>query len=149
MTRITYLLLVVALLLMQAACAGDASPTATPAATSHIELDIFSGRPNPTWKLSAAESATLIGMINSLTQSQPVELPTPLGYRGFLVNLDEPESGSAIIIRAYQGIVEYQGREIKYYADPDKQVELWLLATARGHIDGQLYDSLLVEIEGP
>jgi len=135
------------LLLMQAACTPGAGPTVTPAATSHIELDVFSGRPNPTWELSAADTATLIGMINSLAQSPPVDLPTPLGYRGFLVTLDEPQSGSAATIRAYQGIVEYQGRETRTYADTDKQVELWLLATARPHIDGQLYDSLLVEIE--
>jgi hypothetical protein len=87
-------------------------------------------------------------MINGLPQSPPVDLPTPLGYRGFLVTLDEPESGSVATIRAFQGIVEYRGRETKYHADPDKQVERWLLATARPYIDGQLYESVLREAGG-
>jgi hypothetical protein len=147
MRRSACLVLVLALILIQAACTADTGQTATPAAASHIELDIFSGRPNPTWELSVADTATLIGMIDSLQPSPPVDLPTPLGYRGFLVNVDEPESGSVARIRAYQGIVEYRSRETKYYADLDKQVERWLLATARTYIDSQLYDSLLIEIE--
>ena len=147
MRRTACLLLGMALILTQAACAANAGQTATPAATSHVELDVFSGLPNPAWKLSAADTTTLIGMINRLQPSPPVDLPTPLGYRGFLVTLDKPESGSATTIRAYQGIIEYRGRETMYYADPDKQAEQWLLATARPYIDGQLYDSLLAEIE--
>jgi len=136
-----------ALILTQSACTANTNQTATPAATSHVELDIFSGRPNPTWELSTADTATLTEMIGSLPSSPPADLPTPLGYRGFLMTLDEPESGSVTRIRACQGIVEYQGREIKYYTDPGKQVERWLMGTARPYIDSQLYDSLLVEIE--
>ncbi len=147
MTRTVCLLLGVAMILAQAACTAGSGQTATPAAASHVELDVFSGLPNPTWELSAADTATLTGMIGSLSPSPPVDLPTPLGYRGFLVSVGEPGSESAATVRAYQGIVEYRGRETKYYTDPDKQVERWLLATARPYIDRQLYDSLLVEIE--
>ena len=147
MTRTACLLLGMTLLLAQAACTAGTNPTATPAATSHVELDIFSGLPNPTWELPAADTAALTRMIGGLTQSSAVDLPSPLGYRGFVVSVDEPESGSAATIVAYQGIVEYRGHETKCYADPDKLVERWLLATARPYIDSQLYDSLLVEIE--
>ena len=146
MRKNTCLLLGVALIVSQVACTADTSQTKTPAATSHIELDIFSGRPNPAWDLSAADTATLTGMIGSLPPSSPVYLPTPLGYRGFLVSVSEPELRPVATMRAYQGVVEYQGYETRYYADPDKQVERWLLATARPHIDRQLYDSLLAEI---
>jgi len=148
MTRSACLLLGMALLLMQAACTADTIKTVTPTATSHVELDIFSGLPNPTWELSTIDTATLTDMIDSLQPSPPVDLPTPLGYRGFLVTLDEPESGSVATIRAFQGIVEYRGRVTKYHADPDKQVERWLLATARPYIDGQLYESVLREAGG-
>ena len=147
MRRTAGLLLGMALILTQAACAANAGQTATPAAISHVELDVFSGLPNPVWELSAADTTTLREMIGNLPSSPPVDLPTPLGYRGFLVTLDEPGSGSATTIRAYQGIVEYQERETSYYADPGKQVELWLLAIAQSRIDSQLYDSLLAEIE--
>ena len=146
MRKNTCLLLGVALILSQVACTANTGQTTTPAATSHIELDIFSGRPNPTWDLSAADTATLTGIIGSLPPSSPVDLPTPLGYRGFLVSVSEPELRPVVTMRAYQGVVEYQGYETRYYADPDKQVERWLLATARPQIDTQLYDSLLAEI---
>jgi len=137
-----------ALLLMQATCTADTGQTTTPTGTSRVELDAFSGRPNPAWELSAADTATLTGMIGSLQPSPAVDLPTPLGYRGFLVTLGEPGSGSVERMRAYQGIVEYRGREARYYVDPEKQVERWLLTTGQTYIDRQLYNSLLVEIEG-
>jgi len=146
MTKIIYLLLSLALLLSPAACTPNTVSTATPAPTSHVELDVFSGLPNPTWDLSAADTATLLGIISALHASPPVDLPTPLGYRGFVIAVDAPGSGSRATIRAYHGIVEYHGLETNYYSDPDKQVERWLLSTAQPHIDSELYNSLLQEI---
>lgn len=148
MTRSACLFVGMALLLMLAACAADTGQSVTPAPSAYVELDLFSGRPNPTWELSPADAATLISMIGGLQASPPVDLPTPLGYRGFLVTLDEAKSGSVARIRAFQGIVEYLGRDTAYYVDPEKQVERWLLATARPTIDEQLYESLLGEIAG-
>jgi len=124
-----------------AAMAGTVSP-------AHVELDVFSGLPNPTWELSAADTATLMDMIEALPSTSPVDLPNPLGYRGFLVSLTAPESGSTGTIRAFQGVVEYLAGEMRYYADPGRQTERWLLTTARTHIEEELYSSVLAEIGG-
>ena len=54
-----------------------------------IELDVFSGRPNPAWALEKEEAKHL----NDLLQNLPVEQsPVPadgLGYRGFIVTIDD------------------------------------------------------------
>jgi len=143
------------LVLTQVACKPGGSPgmgsvTAMDSVVSpaQVELDIFSGRPNPTWKLSAVDTVTLMDMIEVLPSTSPVDLPNPLGYRGFLVSLNAPESGSTGTIRAFQGVVEYRTAETKYYADPGRQIEHWLLATAKTHIEEELYNSVLAEIGG-
>jgi len=49
-----------------------------------VELDVFSGRPNPTWPLTAEESQDLLARIGQLSPGGgPV--PAGLGYRGFIV----------------------------------------------------------------
>ena len=50
-----------------------------------IELDAFSGRPNPRWELDYADSNTLRALIAGLPASSeaPAE-PAGLGYRGFI-----------------------------------------------------------------
>jgi hypothetical protein len=77
-----------------------------------------------------------------------VDLPNPLGYRGFVVSLNAPESGSTGTIRAFQGAVEYRAQDTAYYADPGRQVERWLLATGKPYLEEPLYSSLLAEIGG-
>ena len=52
-----------------------------------VELDIFSGRPNPRWNLTATEEAELVERL--LDRSVPIGPMSisdgKLGYRGFLV----------------------------------------------------------------
>ena len=146
MPKLTHLLLCLPLLLALTACTPAANPTPTPAAASHVELDVFSGLPNPAWDLPPAGTAVLLAMIGALPPSPSVSLPTPLGYRGFLVTIPGSSSASVVTLRAYRGIVAYQGPKTAYYADPAKQVERWLLSTSRPYIDVQLYDSLLAQI---
>lgn len=61
-----------------------------------VELDIFSGRPNPRWTLSEAEEKELVNYIlanpasilpDTLGQAQ-------LGYRGFIVRIHDTQSAA-------------------------------------------------------
>jgi hypothetical protein len=55
-----------------------------------VELDLFSGRPNPTWELDDRRAQELQNLIEGLP---PTDLPPPeppgLGYRGFRVVLGD------------------------------------------------------------
>lgn len=65
-----------------------------------IELDVFSGRPNPRWELDEDSAAALRRLLSRLavTTDTPPE-PPGLGYRGFVFDGDAgPE-------RAYGGFV--------------------------------------------
>ena len=51
----------------------------------YVELDVFSGRPNPGWSLAAEEAEDLFERIKRLTPDGGGESPARLGYRGFIV----------------------------------------------------------------
>jgi len=84
-----------------------------------VELDIYSGRPNPRWKLDASASQELKSLLSRLgvSNSKPVE-PPGLGYRGFLL----ADNGNTY--RVYRGSLITPDAVL---ADPSYTVERFLL----------------------
>src|SRR3954466_1328258 len=58
----------------------------------HVTLDVFSGRPNPTWRLTSAEARQLIDRVAAQPVRPVTAHPTLLGFRGFLVNAEQDEA---------------------------------------------------------
>lgn len=72
-----------------------------------VEIDVFSGLPNPTWKLAAADAEDISSSLKSLSRADTrVSIPA-LGFRGFLLHRDGES------IRVYRGhvIVDASGSE--------------------------------------
>jgi hypothetical protein len=118
--------------------AGSLEPTVDPQSAT-VFIDLYSGRADaPTWKLSATETRTLTEMLDALSPSDTaVEPPGRLGYRSFFVNLPDRS------ITVYGGIVrQKQEDRFRYFIDADQQVERWLYATSKPHIDPDLYQQL-------
>lgn len=85
-----------------------------------VELDIFSGRPNPRWQLDVRGSNELLQLEAHLTTTTALPTyPPGLGYRGFSY-ADETVSGLA-----YHGFVKTPRGVL---ADPSFSIELFLLA---------------------
>ena len=80
-----------------------------------VELDIFSGRPNPSWELDEPSIRRLREVQRGLPEA-PTSSPKPLGlgYRGFVYRLD----GTSW--RALHGTVIGTGTTLH---DPDRLVE--------------------------
>jgi hypothetical protein len=113
-----------------------------------VELDIFSGRPNPTWYLSQSETKTLKKMLGSLSITPSVKMPDNLGYRGFMIKQGEPPSTRQPVYKIYHDVVQQSAAGVEsYYNDPERQIERWLLLTAREHIEAGLYQMIQSEIE--
>ncbi|MEX2981813.1 hypothetical protein [Streptomyces sp. C36] len=86
-----------------------------------VELDLFSGRPAPRWRLdpgAAEEFRTLTAALPpARTAPQPQE--PGLGYRGFVVTDGDK------VTRVFAGRVT-EGTTSR--ADPDRSLEHWLLS---------------------
>lgn len=116
---------------------------------SVVELDVFSGRENPTWTLVDEQTLALGQILAGLQQAdQSTARFEGLGYRGFLVQLVAPESRAVSNLYAGSGMVEIEsGGEKTVYLDPDHQVEKWLLESGKTYLEAGLYVSMLEEIQ--
>lgn len=83
-----------------------------------VELDVFSGRPNPRWELDDRASQELRLLQGRLTRARetPPE-PPGLGYRGF-------RYGDGDRVHAYRGYVRSASGDL---ADPTFSIERFLL----------------------
>ena len=94
-----------------------------------VELDVFSGRPNPHWELPQSEASEIAEKLASLPQVD-VQVHIPgLGYRGFLLHTDNQA------IRVYRGYVirERDGRATTYRDTADLETQLTATAHAHGY----------------
>jgi len=91
-----------------------------------VEIDLFSGRPNPAWTLDGGEAHGLRAILADLSQTsrRPPE-PPGLGYRGFQV------TDGAHTYRVYREWVQADSQTL---ADPDRTAERWLV----DHVPGRL-----------
>ena len=77
-----------------------------------VELDVFSGRPNPRWVLPADERDSLLTLVASLREAGGPMPATGLGYRGFILRDRDRE------ILVYRRLVRVRrGRNEDVYRD--------------------------------
>ena len=126
-----------------AAGASTGSSTAEPGRWE-VELDIFSGMPNPTWILTNAEADSFITSLGELPRTPGRGLSGNLGYRGFIVQRTQGDDPFVVHIQA--GIVQIaSGPENVYVRDQDRRLERWLLDTGRPYVQNDVF--ALVERE--
>ena len=107
-------------------------------ARCEVELDIFSGMPNPTWILPNAETESFVKQLAALPRTSARELSGNLGYRGFIVQCTQ--QASTQLIRIQNGIVHISKGATNVYAyDEDRKLERWLLNTGKPHLKNDLF----------
>lgn len=102
-----------------------------------VELDIFSGRPNPHWNLTTAQQTELQTALAALpVTGSAVPENDGLGYRGFRVS-DPANTGRCIV--AYAGYVTVsQGGWNEARKDEARTIERWLLDSGAPYLDSTL-----------
>jgi hypothetical protein len=77
--------------------------------TVTIELDIYSGRPNPSWEMDAKQTDDLLKKLAKLSilPKGGLDMQDGLGYRGFNIKIvDENAKNEApIIVKVFHGII--------------------------------------------
>lgn len=104
-----------------------------------VELDIYSGRVNPTWKLSSNEDAEFHKLFSQLPRTPAGTVEDGLGYRGMIVSNLGGTVADFESVRFFKGIVigKRQGRE-NVFLDRDRALERWLFLTSQGRLDEEL-----------
>ena len=107
-------------------------------ARCEVELDIFSGMPNPRWILTKVETDSFVKQVAALPRTLASKLSGNLGYRGFIVQC--AREANTQLIRIQNGIVHISKGATNVYAyDEDRKLERWLLSTGRPHLGNELF----------
>jgi len=96
-----------------------------------VELDVFSGLPNPTWELALPDVTDIVAKIGSLPRADVRVAVPDLGYRGFLLSTSDDE------IRVFRGyLIRNERGQTRTYRDTENIEErLATDARARGYGD--------------
>jgi hypothetical protein len=94
-----------------------------------VEIDIFSGMPNPTWTLSEADAAVFLSKLSGLQETAARPRSTKLGYRGLVVRI--PQQGDREIY-IQNGVIELSDQtSLTFFLDPERSLERWLIETGK------------------
>jgi len=101
-----------------------------------VTLDLLSGLPNPQWRLTGVAADELTRRLNALAlrPGARAQIPPALGYRGVVVNPDSSVP-TGVRYHVYHGSVTADGG---YLADPDRNLELWLIDSGTGLVPDEL-----------
>lgn len=107
-----------------------------------IEVDIFSGQPNPRQPLEPTAAHEIRQRISELEPIAAAPIPDHLGYRGIMLHQDDKTH-----IRFYDGIgYLIKGDSAAYYHDLGRQLEKETLQKLQPWIDAELYQQLINEL---
>ena len=99
-----------------------------------MELDIFSGMPNPTWTLTNGEVDRFTQQLGVLPPSAARELSGNLGYRWLIVQCTRGTKKQSI--RTQRGIVQISRDErTVYMTDQGRELERQLLNIGKRHLN--------------
>jgi len=107
-------------------------------ASCEVELDIFSGMPNPTWILTDDAADSFLKQLATLPLTSARELAGNLGYRGFIVQCTQGDD--VRLTRVQNGVVHISEGATNVYAyDEDRKLERWLLDTGRLYLKDEIF----------
>jgi hypothetical protein len=136
------------IMVVTTACTSGSSSSEPPEATAvriggpvAVELDVFSGMPNPSWTLSDEAAAELSQRVAALPAGAPAALSSALGYRGFIVEATWDDGPAVLDVQ--DGLVRLvAGDTTIYRQDPGRELERYLLETGADRLAPDLFDTV-------
>jgi hypothetical protein len=112
-----------------------------------VEVDVYSGRPNPRWDLSRQQTEEFLKKLRALPKREgDGALKDGLGYRGLKVKSRQSSREGDTEIVISNGIVAARDEsKSQQFTDQNRALERWLLQTGKGKLDDELYEYLREE----
>ncbi|UGT39814.1 hypothetical protein LTV02_27640 [Nocardia yamanashiensis] len=109
-----------------------------------VELDLYSARPNPAWRLDPVAAQDVLACIAAAPPLVDGRLQRNLGYRGLVVYLPDGR-----VARIQRGTIEVsRGNHLSCRADLGRALERRLLATGRPEIGAREYAIAAAALRG-
>jgi hypothetical protein len=117
-----------------------------------VEVDIYSGRPNPVLELTQAQATEFMARLGRLPEAPESGGSENLGYRGLIVSADGLEGVSRVEIRSGVVRVERTDGSSRSYLDEGRALELWTVEQSRERLPsdfvGAVMDAISRELSG-
>ncbi len=98
---------------------------------AYLEVDIYSGLPNPKRELTDEQFRHLMERLKTLAVAEPAKIFDGLGYRGLVVTFINVR-GEPVTLRVYKGIIQLsEDGQTTFLADSERQVARLLLEFAQ------------------
>jgi hypothetical protein len=116
---------------------SESSTTSTASGgTMRVQIDMFSGRPNPSWEITAQEADQVRAAFRQLPERSASARSERLGYRGLIVHGDGVRDLGLTRILIGGGVVIAEGFQgVRYLSDADRSLERQLFQTGRTRLD--------------
>ena len=121
-----------------AVCAALEQGGAAPEDKVTVEVDMFSGRPNPTWTMASGDARATVTMLDRLLRTTPGTVEERLGYRGTIIRVNK------IAWRVFRGQAIESASGL-WKADEGRKLERFALASGKSILDPDLYKTILKE----
>jgi hypothetical protein len=106
-------------------------------------LDVFSGRPNPSWELTPQDAKELARRLTGLAPANRALAEGGLGYRGLTIANPDKTAGLPAQISVFNGVIGLSENERTTYYNDTNSVEDWLIRLARQQGHGAILDQLI------
>jgi hypothetical protein len=125
-----------------------------------VTMDVYSGRPNPSWTLSQQQKNELISRMAGRVVAAAEEVDGPLGFRGYIVSTatDDDDTATAAGLpdmfrlpsAALQGMVPVPPAESSQPLTTEElgDTQKWLLSTVAGAVEDSVLEHVAAEISG-
>jgi len=113
-----------------------------------VTLNIFSGRPNPSWVLTGEDEKQLIerlAVLEEVTDKRPSGVYGGLGYRGFTITRPASHPQGRLAVTVHERIVDRPG---DFNVLDRSDTESFLVETARGRLP-EVVSEYLAQNTGP
>jgi hypothetical protein len=109
-----------------------------------VELDIYSGRLNPSWDLTPQQEQEFLTRLRSLPKGKSGGgVSDKLGYRGFIVTASGQNiNGFTEVVISEEIVVGRQAGSVQTFTDKGRALERWLLGTGQRHLAPDLYQEV-------
>ena len=114
-----------------------------PKANYKLEIDCFSGRPNPVFEIAENDFISLQQDIERLEPAVPEPLFSGLGFRGFILS-----DSIATVISIQKNIVKIDFRKSVQFKKNKAHILSKLMGLAAGYDKNKSYEQLIEKIAG-
>jgi hypothetical protein len=112
-----------------------------------VEVDLYSGRPNPRFRLPPDMADELLRKVTALPAASDATLPLDrLGYRGLRVDARTWSPPAQVVVSAGTVTIRDAGGDVRQLLDRNRDLERWLIDAGSTELDSDLVVMLRAEL---